>query len=322
MNLWNRFWFSRQDPLPLAITRIGVGLIWLAFLAVTATSWHRYYGYDGILSLGDTDLNALRKVGPASVITLSDGVFDISCWWWIGLAMATCLTIGFQTRLATIGMFLFASALIQRAPIVVNGEEMVTRMLLLYGCFSPWGQRLSLDSLLQRNKNSDEELPLVWSWRMMQINFVLIYAISVPYKLVDDIDWLNGNALHWTVASDMWWTRGWMSDLTLGYGGILRRLLTWGTIFVEASFPILVCFRWTRLPITLAIMSLHLGIAYCIPGVTLFTLTMVAGATMFIPHKTYLALYNKLFGDAGCITHVADAASVRAPNSDSPLAPA
>ena len=126
----------------------------------------------------------------------------------------------------------------------------------------------------------------------MQINFLLIYAISVPYKFADDIDWLTGDALHWTIASDMWWSRGWMSDLTLAYNGIFRKLMTWGTVLVEGSFPILVCIRVSRVPITIIVMSLHLGIAFCIPGVTLFTLSMVVGATTMLPTSAYLWVWQ------------------------------
>lgn len=293
---WNNFWFSRVDPLPLAVTRVGVGLIWMLLLIATAPNWSRYYGSDGILSLHDSDLNAQRSVSQLSLMNVLDGVLPIEAWWWIGLVLAICVTVGFKTRVATIGLFLFATSLIQRNIFLVNGEEMVTRMLLFYGCFSPWGQRLSVDKwiAIRRSKHCDDiaELPMVWSWRAMQINFLMIYIISVPYKFADDITWMTGDALHWTVASDMWWSRGWWPGLTLSYNGMLRKLLTWGTIFAEATFPVLVCFRWTRVVSTGAIMLLHLGIAFCIPGVTLFTLSMVVGAAMFVPLRTYEQLWH------------------------------
>ena len=38
----------------------------------------------------------------------------------------------------------------------------------------------------------------------MQVNFALIYAISLPHRLVDDISWWNGDALYYTIANDMW----------------------------------------------------------------------------------------------------------------------
>ncbi len=279
------------------MTRIGIGVLWLAVLTITAPNWHRFYGYDGILSLGDSDLNALRRLNTTTLMHMTDGIVPISTWWWIGLALSLCVALGFQTRLATIGLFVFVSSLIQRNNTVVNGEELVTRMLLFYGCFSHWGDRLSLDSWLLKRRATvtasgcasaaDPQQPLVWCWRLMQINFLLIYAISLPNKFAQDIDWLTGDALHWTIGSDMWWTRGWLSELTLGFNGILRKTLTWGTVLVEGLFPVLVCFQRTRVPIVLSIIGLHLGIAFCIPGVTLFTLSMVVGAAMFLPVSAY-----------------------------------
>ncbi|MEQ1830457.1 MAG: HTTM domain-containing protein [Pirellula sp.] len=292
VNAWNKFWFSRADVLPQSVTRIAVGMIWLAFLTVTAPNWERFYGSNGVLSIHDSRFPALQTTNCFGLIDATDGWIATSYWWWIGLVCALCVTLGFKTRVATIGLFLFSTSIIQRNAFVVNGEELVTRMLLFYGCFSHWGTQLSFDRWIycRKNPNVEHVPPMVWNWRLMQINFIMIYVISVPYKIVDDMDWLTGDALHWTVASDMWWTRGWMSELTLSFYGIPRKLLTWGTIFVEAAFPCLVCFRRTRLTITLAVIFLHLGIAYCIPGVTLFTLSMVAGAAMFISTESYQAI--------------------------------
>jgi len=204
---------EQSTPLPLSMTRIGVGVLWLAVLTITAPNWHRFYGFDGMLSLDDSDLNKLRRLSTTSLMYLTDSVLPISFWWWIGLVLSICVTIGFQSRLATIGLFVFTSSLIQRNSSVVNGEELVTRMLLFYGCFSHWGDRLSLDAwILKRKlatdangfaKNTCRPQPLVWYWRMMQINFLLIYAISLPNKFAQDIDWLTGDALHWTITSDM-----------------------------------------------------------------------------------------------------------------------
>ncbi|MSR82771.1 MAG: hypothetical protein EXS58_07580 [Candidatus Latescibacteria bacterium] len=47
-------------------------------------------------------------------------------------------------------------------------------------------------------------MPIIWAVRAMQVNFALIYAISLPHRLVDDISWWNGDALYYTIANDMW----------------------------------------------------------------------------------------------------------------------
>jgi hypothetical protein len=124
----------------------------------------------------------------------------------------------------------------------------------------------------------------------MQINFIAIYAISLPYKIGQDLDWIWGDAIHWTIASDMWWTRGTMSWITLEFNGLFRKIMTWGTLLVEGLFPLFVCFPRTKTISVLLLISLHVGIALTIPGVTLFTLSMVAGAVMFLPNSAFEAM--------------------------------
>lgn len=263
----------------------------------TIPNWHRFYAADGIISLNDTDLDANRSDPNWCLMAWTDGVLPIEFWWWVGFALSILFTVGYKTRWATIGLFLFQSSLIHRNSYVVNGEELVVRMILFYGCFAPWGERLSLDASLKRSKEdqpgeSKETLqPMVWSLRLMQINFIAIYAVSLPYKFGQDLDWLWGDAIHWTIASDMWWTRGAMSWITLEFNGFFRKLMTWGTVLIEGLFPLFVCLPKTKIPSILLLMSLHIGIAMTIPGVTLFTLSMVAGAMMFLPTTAFTDAY-------------------------------
>lgn len=295
MSAWNRFWFSRADVLPQCASRIGFGIIMMMFMIGTAPNWHRFYAADGILSLGDADLDPSRSDNVWCVMAWTDPYMPVEIWWWVGLILTVLFTLGYQTRLATIGLFIFQSSLIHRNSYVVNGEELVVRMILFYGCFAPWGERLSLDAWIRRTQlikqkitdHAQRPLPMVWTWRLMQINFIAIYAISLPYKFAQDADWLNGNAIHWTIASDMWWSRGWMSWITLEFNGLFRKAMTWGTVLVEGLFPVFVCFSRTRVPGALSLIALHVGIALSIPGVTLFTLSMVAGALMFLPTTFY-----------------------------------
>ena len=294
MKWWNQLWFSRFDPLPAAVCRIGIGLLLTFMFVALAPNWERFYGHDGILSLGEADLNSQRPADWWCLFVWTEDYVPLAAWWWVGLVAAICLATGLLTRVATITLYVLVSSLIHRNNYIVNGEELVLRMMLFYGCFSPWGQALSVDAWLQRQRRRaagktlvEIQQPLIWSIRLMQINFLLIYAISVPYKFAQDLDWLWGDALHWTVASDSWWMRGFLPELTLAFGGAIRKSLTWGTIVLEATFPILVWFRKPKLVVIAAIASLHLGIALLIPGVTLFTLSMVCGALLFVPAETY-----------------------------------
>jgi hypothetical protein len=293
MKYWNQFWFSRADVLPMAVCRIGVGLILLTMMIGMAPNWERFYAADGMLQLHDQELYAGRVQDWYSIMNWTDSVIPVQAWSYVGLASSVGLILGWHTRCMTVVLFLLLSSMINRNHWIVNGEDLVIRMFLFYGMFSPWGTRLSLDARRRDRREPAQwqreirELPLVWTWRLMQINFLLIYAISLPFKFAQDIGWLTGDALHWTVASDFWWERGRMSWITLSYDGWIRRLLTWGTVAVEGLAPILVWFRPTRVPMVLCIIGLHLGIACCIPGVTLFTLSMVVGATLLLPTEIY-----------------------------------
>jgi hypothetical protein len=75
--------------------------------------------------------------------------------------------------------------------------------------------------------------------------------------------------------------------LTLVWDGWLRKALTFGTVFIEAYFPLAVWFRKTRLFAIIGISSLHLGIALLIPNVTYFTLAMVCCFAAFLTEKDF-----------------------------------
>jgi hypothetical protein len=194
--------------------------------------------------------------------------------------------------------------MIHRSPYVVNGEDLVLRMVLLYGIFAPLGGAWSVDAWLRSSKGSPLRSskgsplrsskgsrnvslqPQIWAIRMLQINFALVYMISLPYKIGQDVDWLTGDAFHWTVASDMWWIPGFLPEISYAFGGAIRKALTWGTLLVEGLFPILVCIPRTKLWAIASVTSLHIGIAILVPNVTFFSLSMLCGFCLFLPPET------------------------------------
>ena len=297
MKRWNQFWFSEIDPLPLGVCRICLGTLILIMYIVLLPNWARFYAADGIMSLQSADLNALRTRDWWSVFELTGDWLPIHFYWWIGALAAVFFLVGWQTRLATIVLFVMEVSMIHRAPYVVNGEDLVFRMMLLYACFAPCGHCLSVDSWLRHRRTSNRPSATTisaWPVRLMQVNIALIYLISLPYKISQDFDWATGDALHWTVASDLWWVRGFLPEITYGFGGLLRKLMTWGTVFVEGTFSLFVCFRRTRLMAVAAIASLHIGIAILVPNVTLFTLSMVASVCVFLPPQFIRATAHRL----------------------------
>ena len=287
---WTEVWFSRIDPLPLGVFRISLGLLFLLMLIALGPNWERFYGPDGILSLSRPDSVSLQ--GGWSAFVWTGRHLPVQVYWWMGLVAAAAFVVGWQTRLATVLLYLLQASMVHRAPLVVNGEDLVFRMLLFYGCFAPLGAALSVDGWLRTRRLgqaasvSESPHPLVWPVRLMQVNIALIYLISLPTKVCDPSgEWLRGDAIYWSMMNDMWsqWPWKWMF-----YDGhlLLSRLMTYGTILVEGTFPLLVWFRKTRPYVLVGITALHLGIAAMIPNVTFFTLAMVCSFWLFVPAES------------------------------------
>lgn len=287
INGWTPFFFRRQDARPVALFRILSGLLCTVMFAVSLPNWHRFFGADGIISLHSPGLLNDRVNTPFGLFYWTEGIVPVGFWWLAAMAFSVAFTIGWKSRIATIGLYVLFESMLQRNPYLANGEDMVMRMCLLYLILIDVGSAWSVDAWLRTKHGQTEhgqpEVATIAGWplRMMQINVALIYIISLPYKLAQDPGWVTGDALHWTVASDMWgpFNHPW---ITLAFGGVLRKVMTFGTVIVEAFFPLCVWFNPTRRLAIAGIAALHLGIALMIPNVTYFTLSMVCTFAVFL----------------------------------------
>lgn len=284
---WNPFWFARLDARPLALFRIATGLLMLAMLLSLYPNWSRFYAADGMISLNSPGLVNPRVNSWLGLFYWTEGVVPIEAFWPVSIGLALLFVVGLQTRWATLGLLLLIDSLVHRNPYVVNGEELVWRMVLLYSLLVDLGATWSIDAWWRARRGRPARgTVFAWPVRMMQINIALIYAISLPYKFAQDPGWVTGDAFHWTVASDMWGPSN-LPWITLAFGGILRKIITFGTVLVEGAFPLLVWFQKYRRWVLLPIAGLHLGIALLIPNVTFFTLSMVGVFPCFLTGRDF-----------------------------------
>lgn len=233
---WKTFWFDRFDPLPLALFRIALGTLILWMFICLYTSWERYYAMSGVLSINNPALPA-SEVDWWSIFYWTRSLLPVQAIWCLGLGASVGFTNGWQTRTCTILLYIIVTSMIHSNRWVINGEDLVFRMLLFYGCFATLDQTLSIDHWRKTRRPATTEIspsrgPVAWPIRLMQINIVLVYAISLPNKLMDDIAWRNGNAIYLAMVSNMWSRFPWPG---LFYSRILSKLFTYGTIVVEAT---------------------------------------------------------------------------------------
>ena len=263
------------DPRATGPFRIGLGLFLVVLYCALLPNWERFYGARGVLAWARsypdwTDVYRWAGTGVPAVL-----------FGWMSLAFALAFTVGFKTRWVTVALFLLELSRSHHGRFVTNGEDLVLRMLLFYACFVPLGRAWSWDAWRARRSGAEPASFPVWPLRAMQVNFLLIYVLSLPNKLVDDVAWLNGEAVYWSVANSTWGRWPWPS-LFYDYGAALSKVATYGTIVVEGLIPWLAWFRRTRRWAIAAGVSLHLGIVVMLQNVAFFSASMMVGWLLFL----------------------------------------
>ena len=267
---WDRFWFGPTDPLPVALCRISLGvLMFTDFLAATP-SWDRFYAPDGMLSLNDPAVTPVVQ-GWWEIFWWTDGFIPVGWYWWGALVATVGFTVGWWTRFWTIALFVLEASLVHRSPVATNGDDLVFRMLLFYGCFATMNGALALRPCTRTRER--------WPIRLMQLNIALIYLISSAYKFGSDTAWRDGSALYYAMVNHTWSRWPWPS---LFYPAWTSGLATFGSLLLETAFPLLVWFEPFRLPLLLALMLMHVVIAIVLQNVTFFSLSMVCGLCLFL----------------------------------------
>lgn len=302
---WNRFWFSRFDPISLGLSRVFLGMLMVIYYVALIPNWNRFYGPDGARSAYDAVYGfSQQEADWWSVFYWTEEWLPIDVFWYVGFAAAICFTIGWQTRIATVLLWIMENSMLHVFLYAMNGENVLFRMYLFYGMFAPLGYRLSIDSYLQRrvrqksqqatldsqqrikvrtaSRSHSPQLPCIWSTRALQIGIALVYFISLPNKLADDVAWYEGDALYLAITSNQWSRFPW-PELFYQWDGLLSKIFTYTTILVEGTFPFLVWFEKTRLWVLLPLIGMHLGIALALQNITFFTLSSAAALWVFAP---------------------------------------
>ncbi|MGL4555598.1 MAG: HTTM domain-containing protein, partial [Gemmataceae bacterium] len=151
---------------------------------------------------------------------------------------------------------------------LLNGGDSLFRNGLWFLLLSPAGAAWSVDAWLRGGKGGPVLIE-PWSVRLMQIQLALMYLFTGLTKLADVRpdpssgwwwprgDWLDGVALYW-VLNDVALARWSYAQAPVPLA--VCKLMTWGTLFFELTFWLLILIRPIRPLVVLAGLGLHLGI--------------------------------------------------------------
>ncbi len=258
---WARRAFT-LDARSLAAFRIAAGVLLLADLVTRAGDFHALYANDGM-----APVELVRsRLGPAQWSLYLLSASDV---WQAGLMvlaamLAAMLTVGYRTRLATIGSWALFASLHSRLPIVINAGDSMLRVLLFWSMFLPLGRAWSLDVRRSRLREGVSQPDSEGVFSAASIAFVLqlaiVYWCAGASKL--NADWLEGNALGTIMSFRLY---GLPAGESLGQFLLVTLWLGRAAVALELLGPFLLFIPWRtplwRMIAVASFVSFHIGIA-------------------------------------------------------------
>ncbi|MEA5533011.1 HTTM domain-containing protein [Crocosphaera sp. XPORK-15E] len=288
------FWFQKESTLTLGFFRIVFGLFIFVVLLVSYFDWEEFYGVQGMITL-DRFIDARGGWFLASfksLFALSDSPQFV--WVIYGATLLTTIAfiLGIGTRITTIILYILWFSICNRNTAIIDGKDLIIRMLLFYSCFAPLGNSLSVDNFLRRKWGKKHQSltkyypqkKSVWSWRLLQLSIALIYPLSALDKLRSDIAWREGNIMYYISLYDEWFR---FSDVDFLHSHIMSMAMTYGTLILELSFFIFIWFKRTKYPMLILMSLLHISIAILMNAFVLqISAVMLVSYTLFLEPET------------------------------------
>lgn len=276
MGRLREFWVGETDIAPVALFRILFGLLlfnwfWQLFPNLTA-----FFTDEGILPRHELARSYSDRL---SLLNLSGEWWPVATLWAVSCAVAALLTLGWHTRVMSMLAFALVSSFSWRDPLILDGSDLVFRVVPLWLAFTSAGDRWSIDALRR------DRAPIVRGWalpiRILELQIAFIYLATGLEKL-GGIDWIEGTAAYYALQLEHTFARPWAAAFAVQ--PVLSHLISWYTLAVELSFlPLAMApFRVTRTVAALAAGGMHLGILLLM-NVGNFPLVMLAACVLFAP---------------------------------------
>jgi predicted DCC family thiol-disulfide oxidoreductase YuxK len=226
------------DIRSLALFRVALGLIILVDLLIRASDMNMFY----------TDLGTLPRSAVIdhfshpvliSIHFMGGTLFSQALLFVIAAVFGLAFLVGYRTRIAAFLSWFMLISLQARNPIILQGGDVLLRMLLFWSIFLPLGDYFSIDAAL-----NTEERP-----RSMQVVSVATFALLIQAAMLYTFaalaktgkEWRHdGTALYYALNIEQ--MRTWIGALLLRLPGGLLKFLTFSVLLFEGFGPLLLVF--------------------------------------------------------------------------------
>ena len=247
---WDRYWFRDASLERLALFRILVmALCLMDFVAYSATNF-----VDAAAVTNGTIAKPWNPIYLFEVLRLEPiGIEAATIVFWVAVAALVCGMIGLRARTAC---FIGGALCIYWTGLnysfgKVHHEKVAFAFALLTLPLAPVGSRLSVDAWLRHRRsgeNGPEQSPLArFPFRVTQLTLAIGYGFAGCTKLwLRGADWANGYTLMGILIR---YNNEWSSFASQHV--LLSQILSWFTLVVQGSFPLVLLFprlRWFYLP--------------------------------------------------------------------------
>lgn len=269
--------FQLKPGFQLAILRMGVAIAVLFKIFAEFNDLDMLFSQQGIIQGVLSKPMAVKYALALPVLTdffhiHNEHLFLSITYLIFGIA-AIALLLGYQSRISAFICLLIHMMVFNGYNLLAFGFDGFLFSLLFYTFIFPVGKVYALDEMMGRTGPVDPE-NLKLYLLVLQLHLCVVYLTAGVSK--SGQDWMGGTAIWKAINQPQFYT-----DFTplfrklLSFPG-MSALLSWGTLFVEAFFPVLIFIRFMRInQLTLiAVVMMHLFIG-AVMGLQLFAWIMI-----------------------------------------------
>ena len=265
--------------------RALIGLVVLATMVTDHGRRAELFGPDGYYPR-DLVRAEMEALGGFNLYLLGDGPLVFELLFHTGMLIALCVLVGVGGRAVLVAHWAFTWSLLQTNPMLLDGGDNVTFVVLPMLCLTSCFRHLSLARWVRGPRAAR---PSAWGAVLVHnlgvlaiaLQICIVYVVSGTYKLQGDM-WTEGTALYYV-----------LSVPEFAYPPITDALLSWDTGLVLGAyaatallvfFPVLVLNAALRPWAVASMVGFHLSIALLM-GLTGFALAMIACDLVFVDRE-------------------------------------
>ncbi|MDR7384761.1 HTTM domain-containing protein [Promicromonospora iranensis] len=255
----------------VALMRITFGVGIAGYVAVNFPARHALWGAGARWT---TPLGGHALTGSPAVTVACVALFVV----------AVLVTLGWRACWTVPLLLAGWAGLTSINPLIPDQGDNISRILLVYLCFADTSARWSLDAR-RRRRRLGHVRNLAHNAAVLAVGaqICLVYVLSGLFKLHGP-EWRDGSAVYYPLLLPQF--RPWpaLADLVAGTGWLVAAV-TWGTLALQLTFPLLLLQRHLRAAAVAGAIMMHAGISV-VMGLPFFSLFMMAGDCVFLRDAT------------------------------------